>query len=348
MEGAEVYSLDIEQFADSTCTPIGTTGISGTLLLSTPALNTRFMARKQIYEGATNKGSHDGWAYHVWLTNITQNPGGFRSSYIVTDTTLLTHTLVVAPTQAQIGFNIVASVEYNATPDELAVIAAGLGGTLGEAGGYNVGATDYLMDVTDGQMYFEKITIYEDKQHWADADYAFFAHYPRAAANARLDGRSALTGTCCNIYAQGSGSYGRPWNQRSSLSTLIHEFGHYAMGAYDEYFYIEDGDESDCTLNLDPSVESRASIMDFHATRSEFCTDDNHNEETQQQLQQGESVWKTVVDNWSDPGGDWTIQSPLDRGLEVLKGPNTLLCREIESAIPFMNAVATPPAHLYS
>ena len=227
VQGANVYRE---------CALIGTTNVSGTVTLtSTLALSDTLMARTLVYTGTTQKGSHDSWAYHVWLTNITQDPGGFEAAYTVTDTGQLTHTLVVSPTQAQIGFNIVASVEYNATDNELATIAAGLGGVRNSDGGYNLGATDYLMDVTDGQMYFEKITIYEDKQNWDDADYQFFAHYPRADANARIDGRSALTGTCCHIHVQGSGDFGVQWNQVNAFSTLIHEFAHYAMGVYDEY-----------------------------------------------------------------------------------------------------------------
>lgn len=292
--GAQVYRNPQGPAHPSTL--VGTTDVSGTLSLPNPAQNEYLIARTLVYTGTTTRGSHDGWAYHVWLTNIGQRSDDRENAYIITDTSQLTQTVTISTTSPLIGFNIVASVEYNATPDNLDQIATGLSGKMRPSGfQLSPGANDFLLDVADGQMYFEKVTLYENKEHWNDADYQFFASYLRADADVR-----GINGTSGHIHAQGSGDFGTPWNQTSAYSTLIHEFGHYAIGAYDEYFYRYDGDRAHCTNPPDPDYFKGASIMDQNRTSSEFCTQDDHNPQTNQGLINGKSVWQTLTRNWND------------------------------------------------
>lgn len=318
------------------CELLGTTDISGTLSIpGSLALGDQFVARSLVYTGTTQKGGHDGWAYHVWLTNIRQTEFGYEAAYSVTDTSRLTQTLVISPMRAQIGLNILASVEFNASDRTLEVIGSGLGGTRNPNGGYLLGGSDYLMDITDGQMYLEKVTIYEDKQHWADADYQFFAYFPRANANTNSDGISMLTGTGGHIHMQASGDFGTPWTQTSAFSTMIHELSHYAIGAYDEYYFQHDGDNASCTLNPNPAYGKRASIMSNNRNSSEFCTSQNHNSATYQGAVHQESVWETFDDNWSDPQNRWQLVDPVERGFTV-PGPDVPLCTEVEGAVPLI------------
>ncbi len=317
------------QGAGNPSTFVGTTNMNGTVSLPSPQLNEYLIARSLVYTGTTQKAAHDDWAYHVWATNITQDNIGSQSAFIITNTNQLTQTLVVTTTSPLIGFNIVASVEFNATPDELALIAQGFSGKPLPTGYYLQGASDYLLDVTDGQMFFEQVTIYEDDQHWNDADYQFFADYLRADTSHV----GIPTNSLSHIHIQASGDYGTPWDQLSAYSTLIHEFGHYAIGAYDEYFYHQDGDAAMCNLTPDPDYDLRASIMWNQRNSSEFCTIDNHNEATHQQIMLGEAVWQTLQHRWTDPAGRWTILTPNNRGF-FDPGPLIYISNEAQRAEP--------------
>src|SRR5262249_55745027 len=68
--GAEVYRN--AQGPANPSTFMGTTDMSGTLPLLNAIQNEYLIARTLVYTGSTTRGSHDGWAYHVWLTNIGQ------------------------------------------------------------------------------------------------------------------------------------------------------------------------------------------------------------------------------------------------------------------------------------
>jgi TolB protein len=343
---AQVYRNG--QGASSPSTLVGTTDMSGTVQLPNPALNEYLIARSLVYTGTTSKGNHDGWAYHVYLTNINEQVQGAQSAFQITDTALLTQTVTISHTHPLIGFNIVASVEYNATGDNLSEITTGFAGS-NTAQGYRLdpGANDYLLDVADGQMFLEKVTIYEDKQNWGDADYQFFAYYPRADAGCTACGPFSLTHSFAHIHAQGSDDYGIPWNQTNAYTTLIHEFGHYAVGAYDEYRYLYDGDPSTCSLSPNPDYQLRDSIMSDERNSSEFCTQDDHNPRTFQNIRNGESVWQTLKDNWDDDSGQnqWSIQSPIERGF-VDRGPLFFISHEADrtdaTVVPVQNASCAP------
>jgi hypothetical protein len=232
----------------------------------------------------------------------------------------------------------VASTELNVTSSALAKLASGLSGKDRENGFYYPGASDYLLDVSDGQMFFEQVTVYDDHAHWDDADYQFFRDYPRADVNIV----HSITSTAGHVHVQANGSFGiNPWDQLAGYSTLIHEFGHYAIGAYDEYKFHQDGDGAKCTLVPDPRYDLRASIMEHQDTSSEFCTDLNHNPQTRQGLLLGTSVWSTLLDNWDDSSGRWTLLSPIQRGF-VDGGPSLgdLISREAMKAVPTIIAPA--------
>lgn len=313
------------------CELVGLTSVTGTLVLTRAvALNDELVARAAVYTGTTQKADHDGWAYQVWLTNLDQNSDGAAHGYMVTDTTRITHTLKLLPTNAQIGINLVASVEYNTTEDHLDQLTVGF-----------VKASDFLMDVTDGQMFFENVKVYEDNQHWNDADVQFGRWHPRADADAEPDGLSALTSPSQHIRMHGPDEFGTPYNQPSAYSTLIHEFGHYDIGAYDEYYkYNADDFPAQCTVTFENvDYTERASIMYQQRKSSEFCSSifpTTHNDETSQGYIQGESVWQTFVDNWSSDEDLWELRSPMTRG-EIDFGPLFTSCTTMGTDVTVVN-----------
>ena len=123
----------------------------------------------------------------------------------------------------------------------------------------------------------------------------------------------------------GPDDYGVPYNQYNAYTTLIHEFGHYAIGAYDEYYkWNLDDYPTSCTVDFDDiEYDVRASIMFNQRESSEFCATIapiTHNNDTAQGYIHGESVWETLVDNWSSDDELWELRSPMTRGT-VNKGP---------------------------
>ena len=147
---AEVYRNDA---------PLGTTDSDGLVDLPNPAAGDQIVARTLIYTGTTQKGNHDGWDYHVYLTNIDQNNDGSQSNFAITDPTLPEQDVTIKKSDAQIGFNMVASFGYDASEANLADFADAF-----------PSASAYLFDVSDGQMFFENLTLFDDHENYTDAD----------------------------------------------------------------------------------------------------------------------------------------------------------------------------------
>jgi Tol biopolymer transport system component len=304
---------DAEVYRDSLL--LGRSNSRGIVNLPAPELDEHLIARSLVHTGDSPKPNHDGWSYHVWLTNVTQENDGNQTTYTITDTNKITQTVVLKRDNAQIGLNIVGSVSYNATQDNLADIAAGL-----------KKASEFLFDVTDGQMFFEKLTLYENKENYVDADMQFDAWQWPAAT---FSGIFSPTG---HLHLPGPGFNGKAytggWHQTKGFRTFAHEFGHYALGAHDEYQVLDgQGGSAMCTLDQISVLESRrASIMDTQFRSTELCADNNHNPETEQGQVLHESVWATFVRNWRDAGSNprWTLRTPISRGA-VNPGPSSLL-----------------------
>lgn len=296
--GAEVYR---------NCVFVGTTNGSGQLSVPGVVAGDHIQARLLTYTGPSSKGSHGGWSYHVWRTNIIQYSNGSQGDYLVTNAGV-TNDVYLDLEQNQIGFNIVASVEYNATSANLSEIATGL-----------QNASTYLFDVTDGQIYFERATIYEDKQNFNDADMQFYASaWPSANV---WHGPAAVADPCCHMYLPGPGFYGS-WTQPDAYRTIGHEFGHYAVGAFDEYF--NSNGPSSCTSNRGSQPEQdRASIMDYQYNATEFCYDSTHNASTSQGEIMHQSVWATLAGYYN--ASLRTIYTPMLRGGDD-PGPYSLTC----------------------
>jgi hypothetical protein len=307
VSGAAVYKNCIYQ---------GTTNASGQLSLTNVVAGDHLQVRKQVFTGPTSKGQHGGWAYHVWQTNIAQNDDGSQSDSVIANPAN-PQTVLISSANAQIGFNIVASVQYNATTANLQDIAGGLSK-----------ASEYLFDVSDGKMFFEQVTIYEDGQYFTDADLQYFVDdWPSAS----IGGPAGIAAPDKHITLPGPGfngqTYTGSWLNTSGYRTIIHEWGHYGIGARDEYYQVVDDEKLDaiCTLdrNLDP-VSVRASIMDSQYNATELCAEQNHNPDTWHGQNYGESVWQTLFDAWNGNGA--SLRTPMSRGNHINPGPTTLSC----------------------
>lgn len=148
----------------------------------------------------------------------------------------------------------------------------------------------YLYYFSEGQMALRNVAIYTGGENWDTADIRILAsnsYRPTAFVGGIVDTPtlyfSMTTSVTPTVFAPAAILLGRLWSGRGALCgpwsapagwrTIGHEWGHYALYLYDEYFDIEMGAEQYCTTTgLDLSASSPVlnslvdSLMAYHYT----------------------------------------------------------------------------------
>jgi hypothetical protein len=309
----------------------GTTSASGELFLPDLASGDELVARQFMQEVDTKKGSHDGWAYRVYITSVDIPDGtGNPQPFTVVDTAT-TQVLTIKKSNTLIGFNIVASVEWDASEFYLNQLRQGF-----------QDAATYLYDATDGQMLFERVAIYDNYQHWADADYQFHAEAGYHAYVKNDIGHMREVND--NRIYFGRARYREDVPASYQIDPLgargfVHEFAHYGLTLGDDYYYkTEKGSWLDaaCTsgdvrfdANKKQQDETNASIMYYPLTTSEFSMRgvtglwDEACQQTHHWQERGMSQWEALYNDFSDDQGRWRILTPQDHG-GVVAGPDSI------------------------
>jgi len=308
----------------------GTTEADGTLTVEDLAMGDELVARQLVTEVPTSKNNHSqdssqNWGYRVYITSLDIPTGGEPAPLVVSDPAA-EQTLVIRKDNTLIGFNIVASTEWDATMAYLAELQEGF-----------ENASHYLYDASDGQMLFERVTIYDDNQNMGDADYQVRAsnqEWPRANVNGLLssDNLHVFLGR----YFDGASANQGSWANDNGYRTQIHEFGHYGLGLYDSYFYYDKGEKKDghCTSaairwNTTPNIN--ATLMDYQYNTTEFAMRNVSGlwstdcERTDQWKRNGASDWETIVaayENNSTPA-QWELKTPAAHN-GVVAGPTSI------------------------
>lgn len=274
------------------CQLRGTTDALGSIDVASLPEGAEVVARKIVATTMSERTEHDGdWAYRVWHTNIVQQDNGDWTAARATGWDMQ---VSISAENGVIGFNLLASLNYNATSEVLEDIRASFEAT-----------STRIYDAADGQMVFEHVNLFEDERGFADADARIFMQGFRSNADVVARGMSRK-GTSMRM-----GIKPYLWQQPQAASILSHEFSHYGVGAHDEY--REHGDDTEkrqCPADGDQALpqDFRASLLSNHSV-SEFCHDGNHNVHTDQ----GErSVWATLSANWDD--GSLALRTPMSRG----------------------------------
>lgn len=314
-------------------------GVSDALGIVAPArmsIGDRLVALKPLAEQPHRRGD---WAYRTSVTSLAidrASPNTLVSGYKIIQ--LGRQTLRLNSATPLIAFNLVVSLQWNATPTYMREISTAL--SL---------ASDYLFDVSDGQMALGHVTIYDNGEHWREADIQILARLfvrPHAyvgglrspsAADVMRVGRQwdRCGGQGCDSNHSGHGY----WDQPEGYQTLIHEFGHYGLDLLDSYFgYIFDSEgqivdvnnAKGCTENApDPNRAAvNASIMNWQYASSELSARgvtglwSQECEETAQWQLQGQSDWETVMERFADTTAPprWQLNSPIT-GTSVITGP---------------------------
>jgi hypothetical protein len=343
VNGAQVYRNG---------TLAGTTAADGTLAIPGLSVGDRLVARQRITEVTTPRSGHNqdstqNWAYRVYITSLDIPASGEPSPFTVTNPAV-TQILTLKKSNSLIGFNIVASVEWDANTDYLEELRQG----------FNL-ASSYLYDATDGQMLLERVTIYDNAQNWDNADYQLRAsnqEWPRANVSGL---NSANTYIFLGRYFDGSSANQGSWTNPNGYRTQIHEFGHYGLGLYDSYFYYVDTQKMDghCTsaairTNSTPGIN--ATLMDWQYNATEFAVQgvtglwSDECENTRQWQVNGSSDWGTIIIHYQDSNAPprWTMNTPVSHN-GVVAGPTSIPVTTWTSAVVGGNAntgiCATPP-----
>lgn len=135
-------------------------------------------------------------------------------------------------------FNLLVSVEWDATEEYLYSLQASLRYM-----------SNYLYDVSDGQMRLDTVVIFDDGRYWHECDMRIHASndvWPSAYVGAMFWSSSGYT-----ILMPRKSAWNRPgqWNDTYYNHPLdltepidyrakAHELGHYAMEFYDEYLFF--------------------------------------------------------------------------------------------------------------
>jgi len=320
--------------------PVGMTNAQGVFTFTTLAANDTLTALQPVYEQPTDKPAHNpdaagNFAFRIYRTSMPVSNSGQVGLYSVPGDGLA-HTLMVSPTQTLILFNLVVSIEWDASAEYLNQLKQGFS--------Y---ASNRLYDATDGQMAFGWVTIYDQAEHWADADIQIQAHNQArpwsyvGGINSSDINRISYKGLTPNPgqillgrYWNGDeGDKGR-WDEPYGYMTILHEFGHYALFLFDEYFFYQQNGNyliwqpSRCSFNgLDP-----ASLMYNQYTKTELCNrpEQYHLPTRQTQVYgTGETSWDTISGIYSDTLHSrslllWILVSPRSREVNFVLGPEEL------------------------
>lgn len=331
----------------------GATDDLGVFVLDGPTIGEHLVAVKPLAEQpAARRG---GWAYRTALTSLELSGDGEVLGHTVSGSGR--QRLTIRSDWPLITFNLVVSVQWNATPEYLAEIASAMRQ-----------ASDYLYDVSDGQMAFGQVAIYDDAAHWEDADIQILARNnvrPYAYIGGIASPDPAMTIRVGRYWNGSSGDRGG-WDERNGFRTLIHEFGHYGLYLFDSYFEYQPSypggvnTVTGCTKvvkagYLIANDAINASLMDYQYRTSELaargvpgmwadsCT------HTVQWQENGESDWETLLQRYADniDPPRWRLISPLARR-RVLPGPTGLPAELL--AFPQVEVhdagVAAPPRHV--
>jgi hypothetical protein len=318
-------SSGAEVFADGVL--IGATDAAGNLDLNFRlAAGTKLAARKQVHYH--NRSGEDigrtGAAFYI--TSVPVNNDGTTPVQLSTIDPV--QEIVVRVGNTLVGFDILASVEWDASDAELADLRD-----------HFMNASQFLYNATDGQMLFQTVKIMDNHASWGgDSDYSIYGDQKK---------RSFVDGCCtldpyyihiarppcvgcigCDVFNPPGKS---PWEFCGSdeFSTYIHEFGHYDFDLKDEY---SDDDKSIfCTFlagvgtsppgmnQFQSGMPSASRIMFYQFGCPKFCSNRSENPHAHGTEEGDEPCWHEIVDTWHDGNTPprWLLQTPDTRGAIV-------------------------------
>jgi hypothetical protein len=236
------------------------------------------------------------------------------------------------PEATPITFDVTVSLEWQpGTADLLQkdLTTAQCGSTASAGGNYldELAAglnrtSDYLSLYTGGQMKLGTVTIYTGGVNWSSANIRVLAdsgYRPKAfvggIVRAPMVYTSPKTNRSQTFYPgaihlgrlwDGSGARCGAWSMSDGYRTIGHEWAHYALYLYDEYYKQHDLSPTYCTTSHrhlpgipagDPDIDRIDSLMAYHYRAGQLWhggASDGTCDGTPQMAIHGEADWETV------------------------------------------------------
>lgn len=290
---------------------VGTTDAQGTLIVPSLTTGDLLAARLLVNEHSTGRGlhaedsSHGGWSHRTYLTSVLVR------HYSNGDNVELNQKQVVDPTPTQqlflskrntlVGFNLVASIEWDATAEEIRRFTD----RLREM-------SELLFNTTDGQFLVERLTVLDNGRGWDDADIRIYANLNQ---HSQAD-PGALFSSDGHIYMNPEDSH--------EPGVPEHELGHYAFDVLDEYKAGDDWEESDgppvCTqASLGSGVFGAGGRKDSCLMRGardaelkKICSSFRSNPHVTYTAQGARNCWSVILERYGSSG--WRLLDPPGRG----------------------------------
>jgi hypothetical protein len=306
-------------------TYMGLTDGEGILSIDKVRIGDQLAALYQVYERPTVKGHHDrdgsaNWAWRVYQTSVRIADDGSPQLFEVRNLSDIQE-LTVRRGQPLIGFHLVVCVEWDAGSSYMADLGQGL-----------ASASTLLYDVSDGQFFWEVIEVFDDRSDLADCDVRILASnqlWPRGHVGGIAMGQSKHI--IMGRHFNGEGSNGGDWASEDGFRPMVHEFGHYGLGLWDEYPKARGGGAAPYTTHLYPATGNTcSSIMNDPYGATGLCSRADPDYEQGLQTEhyaktKGELSWETVLGRFADTAHPprWMLQSPVERG-GVVPGPEII------------------------
>jgi hypothetical protein len=304
---------------------VGLTGGEGTAEIEGVRVGDQLAALYQVYQRPSPKDRHhlDGdsdWAWRIYQTNVRVTDDGRPHLFAVTDLTHIQE-LTVRRDQPLVGFRVVACVEWDADSGYMADLRRGL-----------ERASALLYDVADGQFFWEVIEISDNRSHAADCDMRILTsnqEWPRGHIwGITMDESTHIT---LGRHFNGEDSNSGDWASNNGFRTMLHEFGHYGLGLWDEYLNGPGQESAYHVANLRTTSGNRCtSIMNDLYGATGLCSRDDPNYQDSTRAEhytktKGELTWETVLRRFADTASRarWMLQSPVERG-GVVPGPEVI------------------------
>ncbi len=174
-------------------------------------------------------------------------------------------------------------------------------------------AAEFLYAASDGQLTFKRVAVADNGVNWNSADLWDWTcnHIHPNATVAGLRQRYDAASSPWNSAINFGRAWNGPWDAHGHFSTIVHEFGHYGLGLYDEYLGAPQG----AYRGLAYSEMCRC-IMGYQYADWKICWSGNHHSYTNQGMWNGRSCWQQIQEwhqGWR--GGYWCpITTPVERG----------------------------------
>lgn len=199
-------------------------------------------------------------------------------------------------------FSILVVTQWDADREYLELIARGMRK-----------AAEFLYAASDGQFTFGRVAIRDCARDWNSADLWDWSNnsvHPNASVAGighRFDAVHAPWNTAMNF---GRNWERGTWETHGVFSTVVHEFGHYGFGLYDEYLGAPQGVHRGLSY-----PEMCRCIMGYQYADFKICFEPHHRTYTNQGMWNGRSCWKQLEDQYEGwRGGVYVpVLTPIER-----------------------------------